>query len=122
MGKAINSFIEKQTENQSDRNVTKLTILDFNNHNGSYEKLVVKKKQQNSQVMVVVAYREVEYLRSKKVANEDGTTRWITVSSKGFETVKEVLMTRGTFDPYSIVPIYMGKVTRDLRRKEVVQE
>lgn len=115
MGKAINAFVEKSTD--SDTRVIKLSILDFNDRNGVHEKTVVKQRNRDPQVKVVVEIREVTYLREIKIRDEEGT-RYETLVTKGYETVKEVSVSRADHDERVrlAIPTLAGEVTRDLRK------
>lgn len=98
MGKAVNSLINRSTEN--DTKVVKLTIIDFFQKDGERVKTVVKEKFRQPHERVVTKVREVVYIYDKK-------------TTKGWEIVEEQLVARGTGS--SIVPEVVGEVIKDLR-------
>lgn len=106
MGKAINAFVEKAPDN--DTQVIKLSILDFLTTTGVREKTVIKVKKRDPQIMVVTEVRKVTYLYDKK-------------TSVGYETVKEESVPRDAAGSLRVELKIVGEITRDLRTPGYVE-
>jgi hypothetical protein len=109
MGKAINSFIDSQENQQEARETIVLKYIDLLHPNGERTKVVVKKKNKSPQKRVVTKIREVEYIYPSN--NPEKKSKVTT----GWEIVEEVLMDRDSTVEFK--PRVVGKATRLVKRK-----
>jgi hypothetical protein len=114
VGKAINALVNAQ-DDESKEERYKLTFKEFEPFH-----LPVKKKQFNPHDRVVTEVREVKYLRDGWIKEEgDIKPRKIILESFGTEIVEEILVPRDQVG--TVTPKLVGTVTRDFRRKEMVE-
>jgi hypothetical protein len=114
MGKAINSFIDSQENQNETRNVVALKFVDFLHPKGERVKYMVKDSNRNPQIRVPTKIRLVNYVYPHKNPSQTKTTQ-------GWEIVEEILIPRET----QIIPepIVVAEVTRTIiaSRREVYE-
>jgi len=112
MGKAINSFIDSQENQQEARETIVLKYIDLLHPNGERTKVVLKKNNKEPKKRLVTKVREVEYVYpSNNPEKKNKVTR-------GWEIVEEVLIDRDSDTPKDFVPQVVGKATRVIERKQ----
>lgn len=111
MGKAINSFIDSQENQQESRETILLKYVDFLHPSGERNKVVLKKNKKNPKKRLVTKVREVEYVYLSN--NPDKKTR----TTQGWEIVEEILIDRDSLEFENIQPTVVGKVTKIINLK-----
>lgn len=105
MGKAINSFIDSQENQEENRQVVILKFVDLLHPKGERCKYIVKEKKRNPQIRVPIKVRKVTYVYPDKNPNQSKTTQ-------GWEIVEEILISRDSINPPQ--PIIVEQVTRTI--------
>ena len=104
MGKAINSFLDSQENQQHSREVVVLRFVDLLHPNGERTKYIPKKNLKTPQQRLVTKVREVEYIYPDEKPEK-------TKITKGWEIVEEKLVPRGSVKA-DFKPQIIGKATR----------
>jgi len=116
MGKAINSFIDSQENQQEARETILLKFIDFLNPNGERSKVVSKKKNKNPQTRLVTKVREVEYIYQS--SNPEKKSK-VTI---GWEIVEEILVDRDSKISQNFTPQVVGKVTKVIQTRNTNEQ
>lgn len=116
MGKAINSFIDSQENQQEARETILLKYIDFLHPHGERFKVVLKKKNKNPQTRLVTKVREVEYVYPSN--NPDKKSKVTT----GWEIVEEILIDRDSKLFQNFTPLVVGKVTKVINNKNTNEQ
>jgi hypothetical protein len=111
MSKILNSIINAQENELSNRDTITLKYVDFLHPTGERVKYVQKKKNKKQMERVLLKYREVEYVYQADTPEK-------TVVTKGWEVVEEVLVEKEQLLNGVPQPILVEKVTRVIKKKK----
>lgn len=110
MSKILNSIINAQENQQSNRDTLVLKFIDLFHPSGERIKYVQKKNNKKQMERIILKYREVEYV----YPNENPEKTKVT---KGFEIVEEILVSKEDLPTFKfLTPTIVDKVTRVVKK------